>query len=159
MSAVTNILVPLDFSDASHAALQYACRLADGLDASLHLLHVVEPAMVASGYMEVYVPSPELFERFEEEGRQLLHDALTAEERAKYRAVLAQRTGQPAAEILDYVAGHSSVDLIVMATHGRGGVARLLMGSVADHVVRSAPCPVLTLRNPFESVRRGDLAA
>jgi universal stress protein A len=159
MSTVTNILVPLDFSDASHAALQYACRLADGLHASLHLLHVVEPAAVASGYMEVYVPSPELLERFEEEGHRLLHDALTAEERAKYRAVLAQRTGQPAAEILDYLAGHGRIDLIVMATHGRGGVARLLMGSVADRVVRSARCPVLTLRNPNESVRRADLAA
>jgi len=159
MSAVTTILVPLDFSEASHAALRYACRLADRLQASVHLLHVVEPPVVPSGYVEVYVPSPELLERFEEEGRRLLQDALTPDEQAKYHAMLVQRRGQPATEILDYAVGHGRVDLIVMATHGHGGVRRLLLGSVTDRVVRSAPCPVLTLRDPLESLRRAGLAA
>ena len=154
MSAVTTILVPLDFSEASHAALRYACRLADRLQASLHLLHVVEPPVVPSGYMEVYVPSPELLARFEEEGRRLLHDALTPDEQAKYHAVLVQRTGQPANEILAYVEGQRGVDLIVMATHGHGGVRRLLMGSVTDRVVRSAGCPVLAMTHlPARSSR------
>jgi len=159
MSAVTTILVPLDFSDASHAALRYACRLADRQQASLHLLHVVEPPMAPDGYLEVYVPPPDLLARFEEDGRRLLQDALTAAEQAKYHAVLVQRTGQPANEILDYVDGHGNIDLIVMATHGRGGVRRLLMGSVADRIVRSARCPVLTLRDPQGAVNRAGLAA
>ncbi|MEO8076703.1 MAG: universal stress protein [Acidobacteriota bacterium] len=151
MPPVTTILVPLDFSKASHAALRYACRLADRLPASLHLLHVVEPAALASGYLEVYVAAPDVQELFEDEGHQLLNEALTPEEQARYHAALIQRTGDPATEILRYVTAQGNIDLIVMATHGRGGVARLMMGSVADRLVRAAPCPVLTLRHPAEA--------
>jgi nucleotide-binding universal stress UspA family protein len=67
-------------------------------------------------------------------------------EKARYRATLVLRKGAPAQEILAYLREHDDIDLIVMATHGRGGVARLMMGSVADKIVRAAPCPVVTIR-------------
>lgn len=159
MRPVSTILVPLDFSEASHAALRYACRLADRLQASLHVLHVVPPAGMPSGYVEAYVANPEVQERLEADGHQLLNDALTPEEQARYHVALIQRTGPPATEILRYVTDHRNIDLIVIATHGRGGAARLMMGSVADRLVRAAPCPVLTLREPMEAVRAPEHAA
>ncbi|MEO7273337.1 MAG: universal stress protein [Vicinamibacterales bacterium] len=155
----TTILVPLDFSKASHSALRYACQLADRLRASLHVLHVVQPPAMPTGYVEAYVATPDVLERFEAEGHQLLNEALTPEEQARYHAALIQRTGDPASEILRYVTAHGNIDLIVIATHGRGGVARLMMGSVADRLVRAAPCPVLTLRDPVEHARPAAPAA
>jgi len=159
MRPITTILVPLDFSEASHTALRYACQLADRLQASLHVLHVVRLSAMPSGYVELYVATPDVQERFEADGHQLLDDALTPEEQARYHAALIQRTGDPATEILRYVTGHGNIDLIVIATHGRGGVAKLMMGSVADRLVRSAPCPVLPLREPVVAARSSEPAA
>ena len=150
MSRIKNILVPVDFSKASKLALRYACELADTFDATLHILHAAENPYGAGGYMEVYVPPPDFFEQIEQEARKQLESLLTREEQARYGAVLVYRTGVPATEILDYVRAERNIDLIVMATHGRSGVARLMMGSVADKIVRGAPCPVLTLRQPDE---------
>jgi len=159
MRPITTILVPLDFSTASHAALRYACRIAGRLEASLHVIHVVEPPPMPSGYLEVYVATPAVLERLEEDGYRLLNEALTPQEQTRYHATLVQRTGNPATEILRYVKEHGEIDLIVIATHGRGGVAKLMMGSVADRLVRSAPCPVLTLREPMDVVRSDQPAA
>jgi universal stress protein A len=158
MTRIKNILVPVDFSDASKQALRYACELADTFEASLHVLHAVENPYLPSGYMEFYAPPQEFFEQIEQEARKQLETLLTREEQARYGAVLVHRTGGPAQEILDYVRAQGHIDLIVMATHGRGGVARLMMGSVADKVVRAAPCPVLTLR-PGESTGQTSRAA
>ena len=150
MTRIKNILVPVDFSNASKHALRYACELADTFEATLHVLHAVENPYRAGGYTEFYALPPEFFDQVEQEARKQLETLLTREERARYGAVLVYRTGVPATEILDYVRAEGNIDLIVMATHGRGGVARLMMGSVADKVVRGAPCPVLTLRQPDE---------
>jgi nucleotide-binding universal stress UspA family protein len=73
---------------------------------------------------------------------------LSPEDKRKYRATFALRNGIAAQEILLYLQEHPDVDLVVMATHGRGGVARLMMGSVADKIVRAARCPVVTIRVP-----------
>ena len=72
MRPITTILVPLDFSEASHTALRYACQLADRLQASLHVLHVVRLSAMPSGYVELYVATPDVQERFEADGHQLL---------------------------------------------------------------------------------------
>jgi nucleotide-binding universal stress UspA family protein len=109
--------------------------------------------------MEFYPPPPELFEQIEREAQRQLETQLSSEEQARYGAVLVDRTGMPAHEILDYVRSQGHIDLIVMATHGRGGVARLMMGSVTDKVVRGAPCPVLTLRVSGESTGQASRAA
>jgi nucleotide-binding universal stress UspA family protein len=147
MAAIKNILVPTDFSEASRQALRYACNLADTVGASLHLLHVTENPYFTSGYMEVYAPPPEYFAQVEQQARKGLEEALTPVERQRTRATLVRRTGSPATEILRYLRERDDIDLVVMATHGRGAVARLMMGSVADKVVRAAPCPVLTIRD------------
>lgn len=146
MAAIKKILVPTDFSQASREALRYACTLAGTLNASICLLHAIENEYLAGGYMEYYAPPPEYFEQVEREARKNLEGMLTPEEQAQYKATLVQRTGSPAREVLNYIREQGDIDLVVMSTHGRGGVGRLMMGSVTDKVVRSAPCPVLTIR-------------
>ena len=84
---------------------------------------------------------------------------LSEEEKAKYQPKLVYRTGATADEILDYLREQGDIDLVVMATHGRGGAARLMMGSVADKIVRAAPCPVLTIRAAAEPGDRAHRAA
>jgi nucleotide-binding universal stress UspA family protein len=74
-----------------------------------------------------------------------LEDLFTPEQKARYSAALVVRTGKPATEILGYLGEHREIDLVVMATAGRGRVARFMMGSVTDRVLRAAPCPVLTV--------------
>jgi universal stress protein A len=148
MAPVHSILVPLDFSDASVAALRYACGLADVFGASLHVLHATEDPYLPGGYLEFYPPPVTHVEEVARDALQRLEASLTAEEKRRYRAVMVHRVGAPARELLAYLRDHPEVDLVVMATHGRGGVARLMLGSVTDTLIRTAPCPVVTLRIP-----------
>lgn len=148
MIALNRILVPIDFSDNSDVALTYATGLADLAGGSLHLLHVLQNPLGAGWAAEVYVPPPaEFFEQVERDARDHLAGLLTAEQQKKYRAEIACLTGSPFLEIIQFAKEHG-IDLIVMGTHGRGAVSHLLMGSVAERVVRKAPCPVLTIRHP-----------
>jgi nucleotide-binding universal stress UspA family protein len=146
MAPVHSILVPLDFSAASVTALHYAGTLADAFGASLHVLHATEDPYRPGGYLEFYAPPVEYAQEVERDAVKRLEESLTAEEKTRYRAILVHRVGSPAREILDYLHGHPEIDLVVMATHGRGGVARLMLGSVTDTLVRTAPCPVVTIR-------------
>ncbi|HET7699003.1 MAG TPA: universal stress protein [Vicinamibacterales bacterium] len=148
MTDLNKILVPTDFSDASAAALKYACGLADALHAELSVLHVVENPYPLGAYTEFYTPPVEFFERRERQAREQLDAQLTPEQKERYHASMVLRHGEPVREILQYLHEHGAVHMIVMATHGRGGVARLMMGSVADKMVRMAPCPVVTVRVP-----------
>jgi len=152
MSAIKKILVPTDFSEASKAALKYACELATATNASLCILHTVENPYPVGGFPEYYSLSQEYVEQFERSSRRelegLLETVLTPDQAKQYRVRLALRRGVAAQEILLYLQEHPDIDLVVMATHGRGGVARLMMGSVADKIVRAAKCPVLTIRMP-----------
>jgi universal stress protein A len=144
---IRNILVPTDFSAASQEAVRYAYELATGLGATLNIVHVLENPFAPGAFMEMYSPPPaEYFTDLERQAEERLRHVLTDDERQKVRAVLSTRLGVPSAEILDRLEETPTIDLVVMATHGRGGVARLVMGSVADKVVRGAPCPVLTMR-------------
>jgi len=144
---VSNILVPTDFSEGSAAAVRYAHDLAVRLSATLHVLHVVENPFAPGAFMEMYTPpSPEYFVDLEREADDRLHGSLSAEDKQRCAVVMTTRMGVPATEILQRAEEQPRIDLIVMATHGRGGVARLVMGSVADKVIRGAPCPVLTMR-------------
>ncbi len=146
MSAIKKILVPTDFSEPSRQALRYACSLADAVHASLHVIHVTENPYVPGAFLEYYAPPPEYLEQIERETRKSLESTLTPDERTKYQATLTLRTGGAAHEILAFLREQGDIDLVVMSTHGRGGVARLMMGSVTDRLVRSAPCPVVTIR-------------
>lgn len=144
---VNHILVPTDFSEGSREAVRYAHDLAVRLGATLHVLHVVENPFAPGAFMEMYaLPAPDYFRDLEEQAEARLEASLSAEDKQLVPVVLTTRTGVPATEILLRAEEEPLIDLIVMSTHGRGGVARLVMGSVADKVLRAAPCPVLTMR-------------
>jgi nucleotide-binding universal stress UspA family protein len=135
------VLVPIDFSGNNESALALAESLARDHGARLVLLHVVlAPPFVAPAEMEKALQSPDAY-------RQELIDRIRAYRpkdpslTIEYHIVL----GDPIAEIVE-TARATHCDLIVMNTHGRTGVRRLLMGSVAEGVLRKAPCPVITLR-------------
>ena len=149
MAPVTKILVPTDFSATADAALDYAKVLAGQLGASLHLLHVFsDPYAVAAHAPDVYATlPPTLRAQALEEARECLRQRLPADEEERFRGTCDIVSGLTAKQIVEY-SGENGIDLIVMGTHGRRGVAHLLLGSVAEHVVRIAACPVLTVRDP-----------
>lgn len=155
MTAVSRILVPTDFSATSDEALAYARRLAEPFGASLHLVHAFEdPFTTAAFASELYaaVPLP-LREQLLREAEAGLDERLPRERREQTGATAEIVNGPTAKTIVDYAATLGA-DLIVMGTHGRGGMAHLLLGSVAERVVRTAPCPVLTIRErPADAVR------
>lgn len=137
---VKGILVPTDFSETSDAALRYATQLALTLGARINLVHV--PGKTGE-HFEADFPHG----KFETATRERLASFLTKEELERLRPEYALRVGAPAEEIVRY-ADLCRADLIIMGTHGRSGVAHVLMGSVAEQVVRAAPCPVLLVRTP-----------
>jgi len=159
----TRILVPTDFSIQSESALAYARELAERFGASIHLLHVLEDPYATSAYAtEVYgyLP-PGLKETWQKNAEEKLDTLLPAADRIRLGVTSAVIFGRPAAAIVEY-AEEEKADLIVMGTHGRGGVTHLLLGSVAERVVRAAPCPVLTVReaaDPAASARAAGAAA
>jgi universal stress protein A len=143
MIALRKILVPHDFSETSEAAVRYAIALAHNFGAQLHLLHVGDKAR-----FEMATEFPlGLDGTLEDAVRERLVKILTPREQIDFKPVFEFKSGSPAAEIAKY-AKETEIDLIVMGTHGRGFVAHAMLGSVAEKVVRTAPCPVLTVRNP-----------
>jgi nucleotide-binding universal stress UspA family protein len=149
MILLKKVLVATDFGPASESALRYAQALARGFDAELHVLHVVENILtrVMDGYGYAGI-SPEVQRDLEHAGRNQTEALLSDEDRRELNAVAATITSNsPADAIVDY-ARKNSIDLIVLGTHGRGTIAHLFMGNVAERVVRISPCPVLTVRNP-----------
>jgi nucleotide-binding universal stress UspA family protein len=141
------VLVATDFSDASNAALVYGRELARTFGARLDVLHVV-PSLAKYYAAEAYTAAfPEIEEGMEQAAQREIDMLLTrGDRRLGARAIL--RTSQsPAAGITQH-ARDENIDLIVIGTQGRGGVAHLFVGSVAERVVRTAPCPVLTVRHP-----------
>src|SRR5262245_39059797 len=146
-ASLKRILVPTDFSETADVALDYAKQLATKMGASVHLLHVfTDPYAVAACAPELYatVP-PEARERAREEAHQRLFERLDSAEEQRFRGTRGIMRGLTAPQIVAY-ADSQDIDLIVMGTHGRRGVAHLLLGSVAEHVVRTATCPVMTVR-------------
>lgn len=144
-AALSRILVPTDFSDASDAALAYGKMLAERFGASLHVVHVIEQPVIAGG-LDIYATElPRILEAAQREAETRLSRLLTDTERDQFRAST-EVTDGPTARTIVAIAERDGADLIVMGTHGRGGVAQLLLGSVAEKVVRMASCPVLTLR-------------
>jgi len=146
VSQITRILVATDFSETSDAALTYARTLADSLGASLHLVHVFDDPYGNALVAEVSVSVYESMRATEmTQARRRLLRRLPPADRKQFQGSTAIVTGAPAEAIVDYAADRG-MDLIVMGTHGRSGFAHLLLGSVAEHVVRTAKCPVLTVR-------------
>ena len=157
MTRITRILVPTDFSATADAALDYAYVLADRFGASIELLHVLDDPFVADGMAaEAYISeAPVLRSSMLREAQERLRHRATPREGVTHidTEVL---FGHGARTIAEYAA-ERGVDLIVMGTHGRTGFAHLLLGSVAERLVRTAPCPVLTVRHPEAKGLRSEL--
>ena len=140
MIALKRILVATDFGPAAEAALTYGRALAKNFGATLTVIHVAENFFLRATIADPHALKAAVARRLEER--------LTAEDRRALhaRAVL-ETSDQPADAITTY-AKQAEIDLIVMGTHGRHGISHLLVGSVAEHVVRTASCPVLTVKHP-----------
>jgi nucleotide-binding universal stress UspA family protein len=140
------ILVPTDFSDCAKKALQYAIPFAKEHEAAITLLYVVPSNYAAGEYGGIDYASLEAEMRADGE-RQLaqLAQLCVDEKPGAVPANTLVRTGSPADEIID-VAKSLRADLIVISTHGRTGLKHVFLGSVVEHVVRRAPCPVLVVR-------------
>jgi len=144
---IERILFPTDFSEGARHALPYAVDLAKQYDAKLYILHIVYDVISTSGWYVPHIPVDELYDDMEK-------SALKEMERGCIEAVggyskveHSVARGMPKEEILKFAADNE-VDLIVIGTHGRSGIDRILFGSTAERVVRKAPCPVLSVRLP-----------
>ena len=147
MTAITRILVPTDFSATSREAFVYAKTLAAQLDASLHLIHAFEDPFTAAAFAEVYAPLPAgLRESMLRDIEKRLAEWMPPADRTRFRGTTEIVTGATARAIVER-SRSLGAGLIVMGTHGRGGMAHLMLGSVAERVVRTAPCPVVTVRD------------
>src|SRR5438552_10702138 len=143
MISIKNILYATDFSSHSNQAYFHAVALAEGHGASLTILHVCQARTVIMG--EGMVPAIGAESQDVDYWRRQLEQIRPVNDEIQVRHVLLE--GSPAQEIIRY-ATEQGVDLIVMGTHGRTGLERLLMGSVAEQVVRGAPCSVLVVKMP-----------
>jgi nucleotide-binding universal stress UspA family protein len=148
MIKLENVLVATDFGPASDSAVIYGREFARTFGARLHVLHVVENATIYAGPEAVGVDFAKVQADLEEGAQKAMSRLVTAEDRKQLRALTVLRSGSsPTVEIVEY-AKQAGIDLIIVGTHGRGAMGHLLMGSVAEKVVRLAPCPVLTVRHP-----------
>jgi nucleotide-binding universal stress UspA family protein len=149
MIALKKILVPTDFGEAADRALRYGRALARNFGASIDVLHVVEDAAARMYGSEIYVAVPlTLQQELEEGARRELDKRLIDNDPAPLpMQPVVVASNAPAMTIVNY-AKETGTDLIVMGTHGRGPMAHLFMGSVAERVVRLAGCPVLVVRHP-----------
>ena len=162
MIALNQILVATDFSEPANVALTYGRELAQRFGATLHVLHVVED--VGARFVEVPLYPVDL-------GRLQIEVEATAHVRLQSLLSEADRQSLHAKAVVltspspsDAIVGYArdampTIGCIVMGTHGRGAITRPLMGSVAERVVRSAPCPVLTVRHPQHEFVMPDLLA
>ncbi|MCG3116968.1 MAG: universal stress protein [Candidatus Manganitrophus sp. SA1] len=151
--AIRKILVPTDFSPHSEQAADYAAMLADGFQAEIVLLHVVEPFPYSVTDTMTVINHGEALKTI---ASSLLENARAKLEQNGATVEAHLTRGVPYEEILAW-AGKKKIDLIVMGTRGRTGVGHFLLGSVADRVVHLAPCPVLTMtaaKGRSKSVRR-----
>jgi nucleotide-binding universal stress UspA family protein len=160
MVALKHVLVATDFGEPATVALDYGRELARAFGATLHLVHVVDDvnarALGLTGFPEHLPALISAQQDLENAARRELDRLLTEDDRRRIATKTVVLTSlAPATAILEY-AKEAMVDLIVAGTHGRGAVAHLFMGSVAERLVRSAPCPVLTVRHPQREFLRPD---
>ena len=146
---IRSILLPTDFSDCGNYALSYAASLARTFKASIICLNVIEPIVPTVGYSGMTEPLPiaDIAEQLEDSAERELPKLAECEECAGLEIEEMVAHGEAAAEIVR-VAKERSVDLIVISSHGRTGLGRILFGSTAEAVVRHASCPVLVVKPP-----------
>ncbi len=146
---IKKVLVPIDFSDYSKSSLKFAVNFVKKFNAELLLIYVVEPVIYPPDFSmgQIAIPTVDLdmdkraFEELDKLAKQEIPQEL------KVSTIV--KTGKPFIEIIETAAAEN-IDLIIIATHGHTGVEHILFGSTAEKVVRKAPCPVLTLREPVK---------
>ncbi len=144
---VARVLCPVDFSEYSDYALQHALAYAKTFGAELHVVHVLElpfmPTYAMAGLPELSVPTEELEAQVRKHTEEVVQECRKSHDKVEGTV----RIGSAFLEIIE-CAKEIDADLIVMGTHGRTGLTHMLIGSVAEKVVRKAPCPVLTVKHP-----------
>ena len=146
---ISKVLVPIDFSDYSKNALKYAVSFVNRFNSQLFLVYVVEPIIYPPDFSmgQIAIPAVDLDidKRAADELKKLADQEIPAN--IKVKTIV--KTGKPFIEIIE-TAREEDIDLIIIATHGHTGMEHILFGSTAEKVVRKAPCPVLTLREPLK---------
>ena len=152
MELIKKILVPIDFSDYSKKALQYTVTFAKQFNAELCLIYVIEPVIYPADLSmgQVVIPQTEI--DLSTKSRQELESLAKTEIGSLLKYEIIIKNGKPFMEIIE-TASEIDADLIIISTHGHTGVEHLLFGSTAEKVVRKAPCPVLTIREPMKGFR------
>ena len=146
MVSIRQILVPTDFSEPADAALNYARALAEKFRSHLHVFHVVPQPFVYPWGTEIStVPLADLMAQSEALSNTRLAELIPKDQAPAGGLTTSTAVGTPVDRILDYIKA-SNIDLVVMGTHGRGPVGHLLLGSVAERIVRRSPVPVLTMK-------------
>jgi universal stress protein A len=144
MALPKTILVATDFSEHADQALQYAADLAMTMDATIHIVHAI--GIPPMGIPEMGIAYSSVMMETTTKHAQAALDARAERYHDRVSLAPVRLEVGDAREVIDSVAEQIGADLIVMGTHGRRGLRRVLLGSVAEAVVRSAPCPVLTIR-------------
>jgi nucleotide-binding universal stress UspA family protein len=144
---IESILFPTEFSEGSSYALEYAVDLAKRYNAKLYLLHVIYDIAKGAGWYVPHISMDELYKDIEKGVKKELDRFGNEELRGLKNVVRTVVIGVPHDEITEFVK-KNKIDLIVMGSHGKKGMDRILFGSTAAHVVRFAPCPILTVRIP-----------
>lgn len=145
MISIKRILFPTDFSEFAKPAQDYASALAEQYHAELHVLYVLQDIALVMPEPGMMMSMPALnLDEVQESAERALASIIDPQW-PQEKVVRATRRGAPYVEIVRYAAD-KQIDLIVMGTHGRSGLPHVLLGSVAEKVVRKAPCPVLTVR-------------
>ncbi|HEX3074209.1 MAG TPA: universal stress protein [Ignavibacteriales bacterium] len=149
---IKRILVPIDFSEHSKNALRYAINFAKIFQSKLHLIYVLEPVIYPADFSMGQIAFPSMDVELDSRAKEEL-DKLAEREvgtQVPYETIV--KTGKPFVEINESAA-ELNIDLIIIASHGESGVEQILFGSTAEKVVRKAPCPVLSLRNPLKGFK------
>ena len=148
-TTIKKVLVPIDFSDYSKSALKYAVNFAKSFNADIILIYVVEPVIYPPDFSMGQIAMPSITTEWDDRAKDELQKLAKSEiaEIANVKTII--KTGKPFVEIIE-TAKEENIDLIIIATHGHSGVEHILFGSTAEKVVRKAPCPVLTLREPLK---------
>lgn len=144
---IKKVLVPIDFSDYSKSALKYAVNFSKIFSAEIILIYVVEPVIYPPDFSMGQIAMPSLNTEWDERAKDELEKLAKNEIGTTIKTII--KTGKPFVEIIE-TAKEENIDLIIIATHGHSGVEHILFGSTAEKVVRKAPCPVLTLREPIK---------
>jgi len=153
---INKILVPVDFSDYSKSSLKYAVNFSKYFKAEMILIYVVEPVIYPPDFSMGQIAIPSVNSEWDQRAREELDKLAKSEIPGDVKVKTIIKTGKPFMEIIE-TAEEEDIDLIIIATHGHSGVEHILFGSTAEKVVRKAPCPVLTLREPVKGFKYKDV--